>query len=386
VSIEERRARLGVRHRLAPGTKADGVLEIADDLVGLHSSDPNTVFLSALVRMREPSIAAVEATLYEERMLIRMHAMRRTLWVFPLELAAVVQAASSAGVAARERRRLEGVLAASGIDDGPAWFEGIARATLAFLQEHGEAAGAELSRAVPALATRLYYGPSRWGGHQPATSRVLFQLAAEQRIARGRPRGTWTSSQWSWAPAASWLGSPLPRLEPEKARAELARRWLASYGPGTVDDLKWWTGWTLGQTRAALAPVGPVEVDLDGIAGIALPDDLESTTPPKPWAALLPALDPTVMGWKERGWYLGGHRAALFDTVGNAGPTVWWDGRIVGGWAQRRDGEIAMRLLEDVGAEAEAAIEAEAARLPGWYGDVRAIPRFRTPLERELTA
>ena len=104
----------------------------------------------------------------------------------------------------------------------------------------------------------------------------------------------------------------------------------------------------------------------------------------RPWVALLPALDPTVMGWAGRDWYLGPHRPALFDTNGNAGPTVWSDGRVVGGWAQRADGEVVVRFLEDAGAEARAAIEAEAARLGDWLGTVRITPRFRTPLELEL--
>jgi hypothetical protein len=99
---------------------------------------------------------------------------------------------------------------------------------------------------------------------------------------------------------------------------------------------------------------------------------------------LLPALDPTVMGWSERAWYLGDHRAALFDRSGNAGPTVWCDGRVVGGWAQRRDGEIVFRLLEDVGADAAESVENGAARLQVWLGSARFTPRFRTPLEREL--
>ena len=107
---------------------------------------------------------------------------------------------------------------------------------------------------------------------------------------------------------------------------------------------------------------------------------------PEPWAALLPALDPTTMGWAGRDFYLGPHRGALFDRNGNAGPTIWWDGRVVGGWAQRRTGEVVLRLLEDPGAEATAAIEAEAARLTDWLGPVKVTPRFRTPLERELVA
>ena len=72
-----------------------------------------------------------------------------------------------------------------------------------------------------------------------------------------------------------------------------------------------------------------------------------------PWVALLPALDPTTMGWQARDWYLGSHKAQLFDRNGNAGPTIWLDGRIVGGWAIRDAGEVVTGLLEDVGREAE---------------------------------
>ena len=106
----------------------------------------------------------------------------------------------------------------------------------------------------------------------------------------------------------------------------------------------------------------------------------------QPWAALLPALDPAPMGWQERGWYLGEHRARLFDRSANIGPSVWWNGRVVGGWAQRPDGEIVVALLEDVGSAASHAITAEARRLGDWIGAVRVTPRFRTPLERALVA
>ncbi len=93
------------------------------------------------------------------------------------------------------------------------------------------------------------------------------------------------------------------------------------------------------------------------------------------------------MGWKARDWYLDpGHVPRLFDRSGNIGPTVWWNGRIIGGWAQRADGEIVWRLLtDDGGREAASAVADEAARLAAWVGEVRVTPRFRTPLERELT-
>jgi len=138
--------------------------------------------------------------------------------------------------------------------------------------------------------------------------------------------------------------------------------------------------------KRAVEKLGAVEVELDGATGLLLPDDLEPVPAAEPWVALLPALDPTVMGWAGREWYLGEHGRALFDRNGNAGPTIWCDGRIVGGWAHRRNGEVAYRLLEDIGADAAGAVATAAECLRAWIGDVRVTPRFRTPLERQLSA
>jgi len=186
----------------------------------------------------------------------------------------------------------------------------------------------------------------------------------------------------------AWLPGGIAELDTDEAAAALVRGWLAAYGPGTMADLKWWTGWTLGLLRRALARLQTVEVALDGGGepGLVLAGDEEPVAAVAPWAALLPTLDPAPMGWKERGWYLGEHRERLFDRNGNVGQTVGWEGRIVGGWAQRADGEIVVAMLEDAGADADAAIGAEVARLTDALGERRVTPRFRTPLEGELVA
>jgi DNA glycosylase AlkZ-like len=387
-SSEERRARLARRHFLAPDLRADDPVQLAGGLVGLHATDPATVYLAARARLRGSAGPELDGSLYEERTLLRIIGMRRTLFVFPLELAAVVQAACTESIAAAQRKRYAKLIEEGGIaKDGRRWLERASAATLKALQARGAAFATELSSDVPQLRKKVHYGEGKtWAGSTSMTTWVLFLLAAEGKIVRGRPRGKWTSSQWSWVPVEEWLKEPLAGLEPEEARAELASRWLKAFGPAGIYDLKWWTGWTLTQARAALAAIGAVEVDLDGRSGFILPGDDEPEPEPEPWAALLPALDPTVMGWKERGWYLGEHRPALFDTAGNAGPTVWWNGRIVGGWSVRKDGELPFRLLEDVGADAVAAIEAEAARLGAWLGETKVLPRFATPLARELSA
>jgi hypothetical protein len=313
--------------------------------------------------------------------------MRRTLFVLPLDLVPVVYAACTDAVARRERARLLKHLDDAGVEDAATWLKQAEDATVAVLLERGAAMANELSSAVPVLKVQLRYGEGRpWEGVGTVTGRVLSQLGADGRIVRGRPRGSWTSTQYRWAPMAAWLGADIARIPAADGRTELARRWLASFGPGTLDDLRWWTGWSATETKAALAALTIAEVDLDGAPGIVLADDTAPVRPPAPWVALLPALDPTAMGWAGRDWYLGAHRSFLFDRSGNIGPTVWWHGSVVGGWAQRPSGEVAYRLLEDVGTDGVTAIAAEAARLETWLGKARITPKFRTPLERELAS
>ncbi|MFF8790390.1 winged helix DNA-binding domain-containing protein [Streptomyces sp. NPDC015125] len=387
IDTAARRARLGRRHLLAPAYRAARTEEVADAVVGLHATDPATVHLAACARLAAPDPADVERALYDEGSLVRLLCMRRTLFAVGAALAPVVASSTAEAIAARERAGMVKWLT----EGAPGWDERrlaeVEERTLAALSARGEATAAELSAEVPDLRDTIVNSPGKpYQATVAVSSRILRVLAAEGRIRRGRPRGGWTSSSYRWRPGTAFAELPAPPA-PE-ARAALTGRWLASYGPATVDDFKWWTGWTLTATRQALAAAGAVEVDLDdGTSGVALPGDLAPVAAPEPWAALLPALDPTAMGWKARDWYLDpDHVPQLFDRSGNIGPTVWWHGRIIGGWAQRANGEIVWRLLtDDGGSEAAAAVTAEAARLAAWIGDVRVTPRIRTPLERELS-
>ena len=391
VSTAQRRARLLSRHKLSG--PAATTAAAADAMVALHATDPLTVYLSARARVPSATVEAVDEALYSERGIVRMLGMRRTVFVVPAPLRSVVQRACTDDVARRLRRKLEQDLANGGVGGGDAatWLRELGESVLRALATRGSATGAQLSADEPRLRTQLVFAPDKsYGGTQNITSRVLVLLAAEGHMIRGHRRGGWSSGQFEWASPDAWLpGAPGGEgLDAGAARAELARRWLLVFGPAPASDLQWWAGWTGGQTKAALAALPVREADLDGQPGVMLADDEppDESTAPTPAPALLPALDPTPMGWQSRDWYLGPHGPALFDRTGNIGPTVWWEGRIVGGWAQRASGEVVCRLLEDIGSDAAAAVSAEAARLEAWLGPARVTPRFRTPLERSLVA
>jgi hypothetical protein len=368
ITDDERRARLATRHLLSPSARVTDVTELAGSLVGLHGSDPASVFLSTAARLKTPAraVPALERALYEQRTLVRTLCMRRTMFVLPVPFVPMVQAACTDALVPGERRRLVKMLEDQGITrDGARWLRRVEAETVAALEARGEATASQLAQDVPGLRKKLTFGEGKtWGGTMGLSTRVLFLLATEQRVVRGRPNGGWTSSQYRWAPMHAWVPDGIPTMAPPEARAELARRWLRASGPGTTADLKWWTGWTVAQTKAALAAVDAVEVELESAPGPGwvLPDDRARVRTPKSWVALLPGLDPTTMGWRDRAWYLGEHGPALFDTNGNAGPTVWLDGRVVGGWAQHRDGHVVTRLLEDVGRAAARAVEDAAGR------------------------
>jgi hypothetical protein len=386
IGVEERRARLGRRHRLArAAASTDGA---ATEMVGLHSSDPATVFLSAWARVEGFAPADLEDALYERRSLVRMLGMRRTLFVVPRDLAAVMDEACTKALVPGERKRLVRLLEEQRIapaGKGARWLDRVAGRTLDALVARGRATARELTKDIPELSGKLSFGEGKtWAGTMGVSTRVLFLLATEGRIVRARPLGTWTSGQYTWAPTETWLGEALPGIDHGAACAELLRRWLRAFAPATTIDIRWWTGWTARLATQTLEAIGAEEVELDEGAGYVMPDDVKKVSRVEPWVALLPGLDSTVMGWKERGWYLGDHASELFDRNGNAGPTVWANGRVVGGWTQTGDGEVIVELLEKVDAKTRKMIAAERNRLREWLGDVRIKTRFPTPLERTL--
>lgn len=382
-TVAERRARLARRHFLAQSGDSS-VADVAHHFVGLHATDPTTPYLTLWARLNGFARPDLDDALYTSRAVVKLLAMRRTLWVVDTSDVSAVQVASSDRVAASEHKKLAADVVKAGIaPDGEVWLERASAAVLRHLAEHGHASARELRTALPELAGHYDPAPGRpWGGPTPIGPRILTVLDARGDLLRGPNDGSWTTSRPRWVATADWLATGRTAADHGEASADLVRTWLHTFGPATVNDVKWWFGHTLTWAREALRAAGAVEVDLHGSPGVAMPDDLETEPAVDPWCALLPGLDVTTMGWQERDWYLGEHRAAVFDNRGNAGPTVWVDGRVVGAWVQDADAKVSLRLLEDVGRSASKALARKADELNEWLGGVRIAPRFPSPLSK----
>ncbi|MGV9826701.1 winged helix DNA-binding domain-containing protein [Gordonia sp. NPDC003429] len=380
-----RRTRLMRRHRLADGFGAATVEEAAAATVGLHATAPSTVYISAWARMPGFVAADMDSALYEKRSLIKHLAMRRTVFALPRDILADAVGAVSARVAASERTNmLRDLRRSDDVDDPDGWIDTARAAVRRELAGGAALTSTQLRERLPELDLRVMISPGRpWGGQVSMGPRVLNMMSAAAEIVRGPNAAGWHLSRPSWVAIEHWLGEPLTAPDPVTGHVHLIDRWLRAFGPGTETDLVWWLGSTKAAVRAALAQLDVVEVDLDdGSVGYVHADDVDEVEPVAPQALLLPELDPTTMGHKQRSFYVGDHVAHVFDRNGNGGQTAWWDGRIVGGWYRLDDGSVAVHALEDLPRAAHRALAARADELAAWLGEVNPKPAFPSPFMR----
>jgi len=386
ISDQQRRWRLGHRHLLAESARTNDVEAIAGALVGLHSSDPATVFLSAMARMVTPSIEAIEDALYETRTIVRHHAMRRTIWVMPIRTARAAHAATTSKIAAAERKRTLKAIEASGeIADADRWFTDAGAEVRAAIEQAGSLSTRELGQALPHLAVPLEFGSNKNSATLNAHTKVLQGAGFDASLVRGRPAHTWTSSEYPWSVTEDWLGEPIVGLAKREAAAELVDLWLRRFGPGTEADLVWWFGDTKTLIRNALADIEATPVVLESGAPAWVAKDDDEVDEPEPWVRLLPGLDSTSMGWKERDFYLDpAHVEPMFDRFGNIGPAIWADGRIVGGWVQRANASIVYELFTKLSSAHRRLLDEAIEQLESVLEDVVVRPRFPVRMQKGL--
>ncbi|MGW6655988.1 winged helix DNA-binding domain-containing protein [Rhodococcus sp. NPDC055024] len=384
VSDDERRARMGVRHALAPSFRVDSPEAATRAMTVLHATESATVYLSCWARVRSLDAADVDRALYDQRSLVKQLAMRRTLFTFSRDLLPAAWSSASARVANTERARMSKDVVKAGLTlDGNDWLDRARTEVLKLLTDRPEGLSAvEIRQAVPMIDVKVEGS----AGEIWSAPRVLTHLGATADIMRGTNTARFPVSRPLWTLTRHWLDDAPADLESGEGYREIVRRWLYTFGPGTEDDIVWWLGSTKTVVRAALAELDAVAVSLDGGGtGWLLPDDVAEVSDPGPWVALLPVLDPTIMGWKDRDFYLGPHRNQLFDTRGNAGTTAWVDGRVVGCWIQDEVGAVHVRLLETVPASARRSLDAEAVRLTEWLSGVKIGTGYVSPAMKGMT-
>ena len=259
VTDEERRARIAQRATAShPEKRYADPVAATEAMTVLHATEPATVYLSLLARVDDVGVEDIERELYERRTIVKQLAMRRTVFVFPRDLLPAAWGSASARVAAQLRPRLAKEIETHGIDeDGAAWIDRACAAVLALLADGQERGAQAIREALPELDGRLQLSAGKkYAANVSVSPRVLTQLGVEGLITRGRNGGHWRISRPQWTTMESWLGGVEEAWKADEGYAELVRRWLWTFGPGTAADVQWWLGGTVGIVKQALATLG----------------------------------------------------------------------------------------------------------------------------------
>jgi len=137
-----------------------------------------------------------------------------------------------------------------------------------------------------------------------------------------------------------WLGADATNRFPDRddALAELARRYLAGYGPATVADLARWSGLPRPDARHAVALIADETTELVTERGpmlVLAGTSLDAAGLPAP--RLLGHFDTLLLGYQDRDLVLDPVFAKRVQAGGGfIQPTVLIDGRVVGTWTLQR--------------------------------------------------
>jgi hypothetical protein len=394
-------AYLAYKQHLLPGSKGDDVVQVARDIVALHATAATSLYFSLWARVADFQRGALEDALYERHTLTRWLCMRVTLHVMPSDEVLFFHQAYPFDYLERPtppQFRGGGLLAGAGLCEesgAEALLDDLHQRVLGFLAENGPSTVRQMGSKVPELRAKIRHDVGKpYEGEFSIGSRLVGGMCARGLLVRAKPRGTWRSNLYEYALPSDWLpGVDLESVTQDEARVWLVRRYLVAFGPATLDDLQWWMGLTKGDVQKALGAIASdvIEIAIEGLSDecLMLADDAERlrdfTPPDAPYVFLLPSLDPYIMGYRDRQRFLAPeHRKKVFDRAGNAVPTVWADGRVVGVWGQRKEGPVFYELFEPVGDAERALISERVQSLEDFLDGEVLPPGIRTPFVRSL--
>lgn len=317
---------------------------------GLHATAAIVPYLSLWARRKGFDKTELQAALYDEHAVARVLCMRNTLFILPNDLL-------PAAYQATKKRR---------------------DATIDRYLRHYGISRSQYQRTCAAIRDSLGDGAKTTAEIKEefvddSSSIVVDLMPHDWQLVRGRPRGTWRSNLHEYGTFEAWFPDvDLDSLTPEEAQAILVEHYLASLGPGTEEDIVWWTGLGKLDVRRTLAAVHEdlVEVQIEGLEAAHLVPaealgDIQTQYEEGRSVFLLPGLDPYVMGYKDRRRFLPPNRYdQVFDRAGNALPTVWHNGQVIGVWLEEKKRTMVEVLLFIETEEAlTSQVESEAQRL-----------------------
>jgi len=321
------------KQHLTDESKTEDIVQIARDIYGLHATGPTTPYVSLFARARNFTRDKLDEELYGKRTLGNIRCVRTTVHILPRETIPIAFAAT------------KGIVEPNSED--------FCR-HLGITKEQYEDASREILRILKGTGLSTLQIKKQLGAKLNA-SPIVNLMCDQGLLMRGQSGRGWKSNTHTYYLFSDYFPEMnLNAVDQAQARELTVGQYLAGYGPATVRDISWWSGFTMTEVRRMLQSLAheTTEVAIPELketylmlaADEAAMRSLEFSD--KPVVNLLPASDPYLMGYKERERYLD-HRyyELVFDRSGNGTSTILVDGRVVGVWDFSEDPKPTVKVF-----------------------------------------
>lgn len=341
------------KHHLTEDPRTDDLLQIVRDIGGLHATLSTTPYLSLFLRSQRFNREDLDDVLYTKRLLGKVRYARKTVYIIPKERVPIAYSAMKALLLTR----FEVYIQHLGLTQDQ--YEEIPQKILDIVKGYGKT-----TKEIKAKLNR-----------DLNVSAIVNLMCDQGLLIRGKPKSGWKSNIHTYYPFNEYFPDlDLSEMEELQAKERMVRHYLSSYGPVSAKDISWWTGFSKGNVKRILEVLKNdlIFVEISGISGSLMMLSSDKTSlnsvevSTKPQVHLLPALDPYLMGFKDRRRFLDdAHSAWIYDRSGNATNAILVNGRIAGvwDWFDQKIPEIKFHLFENTGTDTKKILTSKATQL-----------------------
>ncbi|MFX1345028.1 MAG: winged helix DNA-binding domain-containing protein [Promethearchaeota archaeon] len=320
------------KHHLTQDSKIDDIIQITDDICGLHSTNLSTSYLSLFARTNMFKKEDLEAELYVNRNLGRIRGMRRTLFIETLKMIPIIHSATFKLMEGSFEKFME--VRGVSLKD----YREISPQILHIIKDK-ELSASEIRKGLNSTLDI------------PAIIQVMCNYGL---LIRGRPIKDWKDRRNKYALFDDYFPTvDLVKFTETQAVQKLVERYIKAYGPVTEDDISWWSGLNKTKIREAIINIDSrlERIKIFELQGefMLYEDDLETLENLEPSQKttinFLPELDPYPMGFKERDRFINKKNYNyVFDKSGNIAATILLNGVVIGVWDTENNKEAVVKL------------------------------------------
>ena len=216
-------------------SKFDNILKCVEDIAGLNSIEATTPYLSLFNRIKDFKKTMLNEEMYKKKRLYRLRLMRCTLFIstrnfLPIAYSATIE---------RTQKRLAGFRKYYSLSEKE--FKELKNEIITLLGK-GEKTAVEIRKELRKNIN---------------ISLILRVLMEDVPLLRGKPLGPWKGEQFRY----SLLPKNIElRMDKEKAKILLIEKFLEAFGPATLKDLSWWSGFSKKESKKILENIKTIDI------------------------------------------------------------------------------------------------------------------------------